>query len=62
MAGYSHKHYKSIRNAIIGKIARGECIECNIDLFKELGPGWRIPLCKKHRKEYMKEGGLEWLR
>lgn len=41
-------------NYIITKIIEGECLLCKIDINEETGyEKWDIPLCKKHRQEYL---------
>jgi hypothetical protein len=39
---------------IIKSIANGQCLICETDLNNDLGTRqWNIPLCKKHRAEYL---------
>jgi hypothetical protein len=41
---------------IIKKIALRECLLCENNLDENIGKGkWHIPLCKKHRIEYLEE-------
>lgn len=41
---------------IVEKTAKSECLLCKINLDKKLGKGkWHIPLCDKHRLEYMEK-------
>jgi hypothetical protein len=40
---------------VIKKITSKECLLCKTNLDKDQGKGkWHIPLCKKHRLEYLK--------
>lgn len=52
-------YQKTIHNVITSIIKR-ECIICNKDLDKDLRREWHIPLCHKHRLEFMKEGKILW--
>lgn len=39
---------------VIKKISIQECLLCETNLDKNIGKGkWHIPLCKKHRMEYL---------
>ena len=41
-------------NYVLTKIIEGECLLCKIDINEEMGnKGWDLPLCKKHRIEYL---------
>jgi hypothetical protein len=48
---------------ILKKIILKECLLCETKLDKDLGGNWHIPLCRKHRNEYLegieKELGLK---
>ena len=50
------KEIKITIEEIIDKTAKRECLLCDINLDKEFGRNsWHVPLCVKHRKEFMEE-------
>ena len=51
------KYIKKTIEEITNKISKRKCLFCNTNLDKEFGErSWHIPLCRKHRKEFMEEG------
>lgn len=45
---------QEILNEVIDSISRKQCIICRINLDSDLNKkDWRIPLCNKHRSEYL---------